>query len=188
MYFNFPFNTMKKIYFITLILFIIPANFSFGKVFNTRDKSLTAAFPKATNIEKIQVFLNDTQSEKIKQKAKTNIDSKLYTFYRATEGNREIGYAVIDTHTLRTTTETVLFVLNCDGSLKYTEILAFFEPQDYMPGNKWMNTFKNKSIKDKIKVGRDIPDITGATITSNSFSDATRKILAIYEVAVKEHH
>ncbi|NIQ12956.1 MAG: FMN-binding protein [Candidatus Dadabacteria bacterium] len=179
---------MKKLILIITIFIILPQSFLSASVFNTREKSLKHAFPNASKIDKIQIFLSDEQVDEIKKLGKTDVDSKIHIFYKAVKDGEEIGYAIIDTHNLRTTTETVLFVLNCDGTLRYAEILAFFEPQDYMPGNKWIDIFKNISLNDKIRVGRDIPDITGATITSNSFSEATRKVLAIYEVAVKNSH
>ena len=61
-----------------------------------------------------------------------------------------LGYAIIDTHTLRTKTETVMFVLNPDGSLRQTEVLAFFEPQDYQAGGNWMELFYDKNLDNSL--------------------------------------
>lgn len=167
-----------------LLLFVV-SEFGYSKVFQTKNKALEISFPNATEIEKRQIFLSADQISEIEQLAKTRINSKLYIFYVAKNGENEIGYAVIDTHKLRTSTETVLYVIDPDGKLKKAEILAFFEPQDYMQGGKWVNLFLDKDLSSSLMVGKDVPNITGATITSHSFAEATRKVLAIYDIAVK---
>ncbi len=172
------------------ILFII---LSFGfvssleaKVFMKRDEALSTAFPDAAEIEKNEIFLSSDQSKAIESLARAKNESKLYIIYEAKNGEKTLGYAIIDTHSLRTKTETVMFVINPDGTLKQTEVLAFFEPQDYQAGGNWMELFEGKNSDDSLKVGKDIPNITGATITANSLSQATRRILAVFKVASEQ--
>ena len=172
----------KILILITLVFFLHGAENVSAKVFLTKGKALELVFPKAEEIEKRHVFLNKRQAESIREMAKVEVDSRLYTFYIAKSGGKETGYAVIDTHTLRTLTETVMFVINPDGTLRHAEILAFFEPTDYMPGGKWINLFPGKIKMDRMKVGKGIPNITGATISAVSFSQATRRVLAVYRV------
>ena len=93
----------------------------------------------------------------------------------------------MDTHLLRTKSETVMYVIGNDGRLINAEILAFFEPSEYMQSEKWLRLFENKNLDNNdIRIDRDIPNITGATITSHEFTESVRKVLAIYKVAVKE--
>lgn len=174
-------HIIKIVFFVALLI----PNISNAEVFLTKDKALELSFPEATNIESRQIFLSKDQQEQAEQLAKTDIDSRFYIFYIAKKGDEEIGYAVIDTHLLRTSTETVLFVIDKDGKLEKAEVLAFFEPQDYMQGERWMQLFFGKDLKSSLDVGKDVPNITGATITSHSFADATRKILAIYKIAIE---
>lgn len=174
-------------------LFIFFVVLSFGlvtslqaKVFMKRDEALKTAFPDAAEIIKNEIFLSTDQSKTIESLAKAKNDSKLYIIYEAKDGEKTLGYAIIDTHSLRTKTETVMFVINPDGTLRQTEVLAFFEPPDYQAGGNWMELFEGKNSEDSLKVGKDIPNITGATITANSLSQATRRILAVFKVASEE--
>lgn len=148
-----------------------------------RDEALKTAFPDATEVEKNEIFLSSEQSREIESLARAKNNSKLYIIYEAKDGDKTIGYAIIDTHTLRTKTETVMFVINPDGSLRQTEVLAFFEPPDYQAGENWMALFEGKTTEDGLKLGKNIPNITGATITANSLSQAIRRILAVFKVA-----
>ncbi len=170
----------KILILITLVFFL--AGDSSAKVFLTKGKALELAFPEAEEIEKRHVFLNERQARNVSEIARTETDSRLYTFYIAKSDGKETGYVVIDTHKLRTMTETVMFVINPDGTLRHAEILAFFEPTDYMPSGKWINLFLGKTKLDGMKVGKAIPNVTGATITTSSFSRATRRVLTVYRV------
>lgn len=174
--------TAKILVLIILVFFLHGAGDSSAKVFLTKGKALELVFPEADEIEKRHIFLAERQAESIGQMAKAEVNSRLYTFYIAKSDGKETGYAVIDTHTLRTLTETVMFVINPDGTLRHAETLAFFEPVDYMPSGKWINLFPEKTKLDGMKVGKGIPNITGATISARSFSRATRRILAVYRV------
>lgn len=173
---------MKRTLFF-LTLFFVSFDICIAKVYLKRDEALKLAFPEATVIEKANVFLNGEEVNEIETISKVKNKSKLYVFYIGVKDDNILGYAVIDTHVLRTKTETVLYVLNPDGSLNKVEILAFFEPQDYMPSGKWLNLFSGKDLNDTLRVGKDLPNITGATITSNELSNSVRRILAVFQVA-----
>jgi hypothetical protein len=158
---------------------------SFSRVYMTRDEALKLAFPDADRVEKKTVFLTEGQAKKIEGIARSNLDSKLYIFYVGRKGSDTLGYAVIDTHLLRTVTETIMVVINPDGTIRQVEILAFFEPPDYMPGKNWVHRFSGKTLEDSLRIGNGIPNITGATITSNSMVRAVRRIVAVFQVAVQ---
>lgn len=172
----------KKLLSIILLLVFFLPNYSTSKVFMKRDEALRTAFPNADTIEKKEVFLTEEQSREIETLARSKVDSKLYIIYEGMRGNESLGYAIIDTHMLRTKTETVMFVVNPDGTLRQAEILAFFEPPEYMPGDNWISLFYGKSADDSLKTGKDIPNITGATITSNSLAQTMRLILSMVKV------
>ena len=167
--------------FITLLI----NSYAFSKVYMTRDEALKLVFPDASEIVKKNIFLNSDQVKEIESLARTKLESKLYLFYEGKKGDETLGYAVIDTHQLRTMTETVIIVINPDGTHRMTEILAFFEPPDYKPEDNWIDLFNGKALNDSLWIGRDIPNITGATITANALMNSIRRVLAVYNIAVK---
>lgn len=177
---------MKTLYILFLCFFIL-VTVAQSKVFMKRDEALALAFSGADRIDKREIFITEEQAREIESLSKSKLSTRLYIVYEGFKGDMSLGYAIIDTHTLRTKTETVMFVINTDGTLRQAEILAFFEPPEYMPGNNWIALFYGKSIKDPLKPGRDIPNITGATITSNSLSQTTRQILALAAVVLTGH-
>ena len=71
---------------------------------------MKTAFPGADKIEKTELFLNDERVKEIESLSKSKLDSKLYIVYTGKKADETLGYAIIDTHSLRTMTETVMFV------------------------------------------------------------------------------
>jgi predicted DNA-binding protein (MmcQ/YjbR family) len=171
---------------LTVSLIVLSYSLAFSKVFMTRGEALKNVFPDADNILKRNIFLSKDQVEKIESLSKTKLYSRLFVFYEGKKGNETLGYAVIDTHQLRSKTETIIVAINPDGTLKLTEILAFFEPSEYMPSKSWLGLYQDKPLDDSLWLGRGVPNITGATITSNALMKSIRSILAVYHVAVKD--
>lgn len=176
---------MKKFIYIFTILILFSTQ-GFAELLMTRDEALETAFPGNNSVEKISIFLNEDQVDEIEKISRAKIDSKIYIFYKFSNGDDSLGYAVLDTHLLRTKSETVMYVIGSDGRLINAEILAFFEPSEYMQSEKWLMLFENEKLNNELRIDRDVPNITGATITSHAFTESVRKVLAIYQVAVKE--
>jgi len=170
---------------ILLFIFVSLVTDSEAKVLLNKDQALKIAFSDAQEIKEEQVFLTDKQVEEIKLYAKVPVESRLYVFYRGIKNNKTVSYALIDTHKLRTTTETLMFIINPDGSIKNIEIMAFYEPMDYMPTDRWIDLFNGKKLNNSLSIGKDIPNITGATITSNSLTTEVRKVLAVFKFGVR---
>ena len=173
--------------FLLLALILFTLGFetaSQAEVYMKRGEALESAFPEADNIEKINVFLTQDQVKEIEALSKTKLDSRFYVIYEGMRGAQTLGYAIIDTHSLRTQSETVMYVINADGTLRYGEVLAFFEPPEYIASDKWMDLFQGKGLMDHaLKLGSDIPNMTGATITAVAFTNAVRRVLGVFAIA-----
>lgn len=175
-----------KTLFVFFLFLLVLAPASQSKVFMNRDDALKLAFPGADRIDKRDIILTQKQAEEIESLSKSKLSTKLYIVYEGFKGDESLGYAIIDTHSLRTKTETVMFVINKDGTLRQAEILAFFEPPEYMPVSNWIALFYGKCISDPLKPGKDIPNITGATITSTALARTMRQILALARVVLTD--
>ena len=181
---------MKNLYYLIIPIiisgfFVVPAK---SDLLVPLKEALDSSFPGATSVEKITVILDDEQTVKVEKISKSKLDSKIHIFYEFRNESDVLGYGVVDTHVLRTKSETVLYLMDNKGNLINSEILAFFEPAEYMPPTKWLNLYDNKNIDDEFRIGKKIPNITGATITAHEFSRNTRKVLAIYKVAISNNN
>ena len=156
------------------------------KVFYAKDEALKLAFPDADRVEMRTFFLKDEELRRAEKTALTRIESKLFTFYLGKKGSSVIGYAAIDTHIVRTLPETFMVVLTPEGKVRTTIVLAFHEPPEYLPSERWLQQFQGKEIDPNLRLGRDIVGIAGSTLSTQAITQGVRKILALFQILVKE--
>jgi hypothetical protein len=180
-------KTVAGFFLITGFMLIFSS--SYGQVFKTQREGFELAFPGDTSVERKALFLTDDQIAKIEPLAKAKLESKLVTYYVGSRADSITGFAFFETSVVRTKPETFMVVVRPDGLVKLVEILAFYEPLDYLPTPRWLKLFNDKMLDDQLWPKRGIHNITGATLTVQSITQGVRKILAIYQVAInKEKH
>lgn len=153
-----------------------------AKVFHSQKAALELAFPSADRIESETYILSSPEAEAIQDLSKSELETRLITIYTAWEGDRIAGYAHIESHTVRTKPEGLLVVLSSSGKVESVKILAFWEPLDYLPTNRWYTQFSGMDRDDRIRVGRDVDAISGATLSARAASAGVRRMLAYYQV------
>lgn len=161
----------------------LPAS-AVARVFLARDEALELAFPGAERVEARDVVLTDDQLERIQKLAAAPLESKLVTVYVGWKSGQPAAYAVFDTHTVRTLPETFLFVIAPDGSLRQAQVLAFHEPEEYLPGKRWLERFDGSRLGDDLKVGSGVSAITGSTLSTRAVTAGVRRALAVWAVVI----
>jgi Na+-translocating ferredoxin:NAD+ oxidoreductase RnfG subunit len=170
----------------TVLVALFESSLLFAEVFKTRDDALATAFEGAGTVLRKTVFLTDEQVSQIESLAKVAVESKIVTYYIGMKSDSAIGFAFFETNVVRTKSETFLVVVRPDGSVQKTEMLAFYEPMDYMPTSNWFTLFRNRVLSDGLWPKREIHNVTGATLTVRAVTQGVRKILATFDVAVRK--
>jgi hypothetical protein len=65
-------------------------------------------------------------------------------------------------------------------------MLAFYEPEEYLPAERWLRQFDQKALSPDLQLRRDIHGIAGATLTSHAVTSGVRKVLAFFRVLIHE--
>ncbi|HWP66392.1 MAG TPA: FMN-binding protein [Candidatus Limnocylindria bacterium] len=151
-----------------------------------KDEALALAFPGATVTAKT-VFLTPEQSRAVKERTGREPPSELFTYYTATKDGTTTGYGVIETHVVRTLPEAVLVVLSPAGAVERVLLLAFYEPPEYRPPDRWLEQFKSRQAGDgrDWRVGRDVHGLTGATLTAHALTDALRRVTVLFDLVIR---
>jgi hypothetical protein len=161
----------------------LPATAS-AKVYLAREEALALAFPGADRVEPRDIVLTDEQKSRIEKLARAPLDSSLVTLYVGWQGGTATRYAIFDTHQVRTFPETFLVVLSASGEVLDTQILAFHEPEEYKPPQRWLDRFAKRRLDDDLQVGRGVVGITGQTLSTRAVTSGIRRALAIWQVLV----
>jgi len=164
----------------------LPAAVAQAKVFHSKEEALALAFPNAEQVETRTFFLTEEQVQQVANLATTPVESKLVTFYVGHKGGQPLGYAFIDTNIVRTLPETFLIVLSPAGIVEKLFVLAFYEPQEYLPSERWLRQFEQKTLNPDLQLRRDIHGIAGSTLSARAVTSGVRRALALFRMLIQE--
>ncbi|MBI3089874.1 MAG: FMN-binding protein [Candidatus Tectomicrobia bacterium] len=156
-----------------------------ARVFFSIEEGLQQAFPEATRFSSRTFIPTPEQQAALEKRAAAAFSRQLLKVWMAHAGERLLGYASIDIHTVRTLPEAVLIALTPQGSVRTVIILAFHEPSEYQPPGRWLELFQEKRLAPTLAFGRDIAGITGSTLSSRAITSSVRRALAVYEVFLR---
>ncbi|MCX7104979.1 MAG: FMN-binding protein [Methylococcales bacterium] len=170
--------------FILLLWLFTTSSSSFATIYYSKNESMELAFGKGTEIESLSLFPDEEQTAKIEQIAKIKLDSGLFTFYVGRGQSKILAYAAIETTNVRTKPETLMIVLTPDGALRDVHVLAFHEPAEYQPPDGWFKKLYNRPLTE-LEINKGVDGISGATLSTRSAINSIRKVMAIYQVMIK---
>ena len=71
--------------------------------------------------------------------------------------------------------------INLDGTLRQFQIVEYREAYGYQVRElKWRDQFVGKTIADKLEVGADIANISGATLSCRHLTDGIKQLLSLH--------
>ena len=139
----------------------------------------------STKIDKEEYKLTDMQIKNIKESAKVKLKKKAITLFKATKNDKIIGYGILINRKVRSKNAAVLYMISSDSILKSIEVIAFNEPMEYIPSNTWMSQFQNRQTDNMLILSKEIPTITGATMSARNIVDGSRVAFAFYNEVLK---
>lgn len=167
-----------------LLLLLALASAGLAGVFYSKEEAMELAFGKGAQVEVLSLFPDARQKETIETLAKAKLSSDLFSFYVGKNQGKILGYAAIETETVRTKPETLMIVLTPQGELSNVVTLAFHEPPEYQPPEHWYGQLIKKSFTE-LDFNKGIHGISGATLSTRAALNSVRRVLAVYEVMVK---
>lgn len=163
---------------------LLPAGGANAQLGGKEEAAIRSLFPDAEAIEAKDVLLTDEMVRRIEGLARAHVRERLVTFYTVRRGGAVAGYAVIHSHVVRTKRETLALAFEADGRIRKITVLAFLEPEEYRPSERWLAQFEGKGASDRLAAGQDIAPITGATLTARGIAEESRWLLQ----ALREAH
>jgi len=165
---------------VPLLLFSVGVG---ATVYYSKQEALELAFGKDALVEMLPLFLEEEQAVAVERLARLKLEGRLYTFYVGKRGDQILGYAAIESHTVRTKPEVLMVVLSPEGRVRQVVVLAFHEPPEYEPAEWWLRQFVGKRLEELS--WQKIDALSGATLTSRAVLKTVRKVVAIFQVVVR---
>lgn len=101
------------------------------------------------------------------------------TVYRVSRGGALLGFAQVRNVKGKDQPITYLVAVDSASALKDIDILVYREPRGgEVAYDSWRKQFRGKTTSAPLQVGKDIKNISGATISSNSVTRGVKQTLA----------
>jgi Na+-translocating ferredoxin:NAD+ oxidoreductase RnfG subunit len=150
-----------------------------AQVFKSQEVALKETFAEADTVIRETLFLDETQLQQIEAKAKMPLSSAIITYYVGYRAGKPYRYVFFEDQVVRTKKAVLLVAISASAQIEKVEVLAFYEPLDYLPISRWFNLFTGKTLADAIMPGNDIDGVTGATLSVRAFAGVARRALAV---------
>jgi len=174
---------MKYIFLLSLLIFSLTPSLSAKILISPIDAMKENYSPTAT-ISKKNILLPNKQFKKIQADAQVKLKTKIYRIYTAVEDGKVLGYGILINNKVRSNNAVIIYFIAND-ILKGIEIIAFNEPPEYIPNKTWSSQFKDIPTEKMLRLSRDIPTITGATLSARSITDGSRIAFALYNEVIR---
>jgi hypothetical protein len=167
--------------FIALPVAALVAPSAFAVQYLTVDQAQTAIFP-GKSFTAAPVKLTAAQRKTIAQQSGVRVLRDEQQVWHVSGG----GWFIVDEVVGKHEFITYAVGLNADGSVKQIEIMDYRETYGgQIRDEKWRAQFAGKTARSTLKLDRDIKNISGATLSCRHITDGVKRLLALYEIALK---
>lgn len=131
-----------------------------------------ALFANATEFRPMVVALSPDQLRQLADRAGGPARPGSWRIWQARQGSTLLGYVVTDAVIGKFELIDYAVALNPAGEIQAVEILAYRESHGYEVRTKpWRAQFSGKSAQSPLRIGDDINNISGATLSCTHITD-----------------
>lgn len=154
-------------------------------VYLTIQAAQQAMFPGARFVEYNLAFTPEQRKTIAKASGVGSFD-KVQRVWDVRSGNGRAGWFIVDRVLGKHEMITYAVALTSDGSVKRIEILEYRETYGGEIRNPaWRQQFVGKRSGSALQLGKDIRNISGATLSSRHVTDGVRRLLVTYQLLLR---
>ncbi len=167
-------------------LVLAPAG-AFAVDYMSADQAAKLMFPEAQSFDAATVSLDAAALQKL-DAAGVKPRSAQWQLKAAHSGGKTLGWVVVDEVVGKFELITYAVGLNADGSVRQVEVLSYRESHGHeirLPA--WRKQFAGKTAAAPMRVGDDIANISGATLSCRHVTEGVRRIVAVVDLARRQN-
>ena len=162
---------------------------AWARVVLTRDQAIAQIYGAGAGAQARTAYLTDAQVEAVKRAARAPFDAHRVTYYEIARGDTALGLAFVDQNVVRTQTEILLIALDPAGAIRAIEVLAWNEPDDFRPPERWLQRARGQASATTLEPGKSLPHLAGATLSGRAVAACGRRALALAALVTRaENH
>lgn len=146
----------------------------------TAEQAAKIIFPEADHLVYEPVTLTKAQMQGIQKQAGVMQRWTKQDIWRAEKNGHLIGYFIRDEVIGKHEFITYGAGLSADGHVRAVEILSYKETRGQeVLQESWRNHFKGKSLNDAFQLNKDVPNISGATLSCKNIMNGVKRLLVL---------
>lgn len=142
-------------------------------------------FPDADSFIDHSVKLTNDQKKQIKKLSGLRQRWDKQAVWRVEKEKQLIGWFIVDNVVGKHEFITYGTALSPDGHVIGIEIMSYRETHgDEVRQASWREQLKGKTLNDKFKLDKDVPNISGATLSCRNVMDGVKRLLAFQQIVL----
>lgn len=163
-------------------LFPATAQIAFATVYMSIAEAQRLLFP-GKRLEPVPFELSEETAQRIEKASGVRVRERSLQVWRVEGGGVFVVDEVLGKH------EFIPYAVGLDatGAVVGVEILEYRETYgDGIRDAAWRKQFSGKLPGDELKFGRDVRNISGATLSCRHISDGVKRLLVTFELALRD--
>ena len=149
------------------------------------EQAQKALFPEAERFVVAPLLLTEAQREAITEQSNIQQRWEKQDIWRAEKGGQLLGWFIVDKVIGKHEFITYAAALAPSGVVRGVEIMIFNETHgDQVREASWRKTLENKTLADPFKLDKDVPNISGATLSCRNVMNGVKRLLVLQKLAL----
>jgi Na+-translocating ferredoxin:NAD+ oxidoreductase RnfG subunit len=166
---------------ITAILMAV-AGPAAAEVYLTKEQALDVALPKDCERRYDPKDISEQLTEKLEEQSLLGEELKQAHFFVCERSGKPLGYALIDSEIGKHLPITYVVGLSADGKITRVEMMVFREVRGWEARErKFLQQFEGKDLHDEMRLGRQISNATGATLSAAALTKGVKRALFLWQ-------
>jgi hypothetical protein len=155
---------------------------SYATVYLTIEQAQSILFPGAT-FQSHALTLTEEQAKAIARASGVNVLNKQLRVWRVSTG----GWFIVDEVVGKHEFIPIALALDDQGAVKGVEILEYREAYGgQVRDPHWLQQFVGRSPGARLRLDKDIRNVSGATLSCKHVTDGVNRLLVTYEIVLRQ--
>lgn len=150
------------------------------KVYLTLAQALEKVYPNADTVWSETWSPTKAERRRIERKLGWRLADSTFTIYRGMAGDVDAGYAIVGEEIGLYKPITFLVKVGTDHKVDAVHVMVYRESRGgEVRRRRFLTQYDGKSVRNPIRINRDIIGITGATLSVRAMNAGVKKALAV---------
>lgn len=176
-------NHLAGLMLVPVVAIVAPA---YAADYMTVEQAQKLFFPDAATFADRKLTLDEKQRDLIKEKAGVRQRTETQPVWSAERDGKVMGWVFVDDVVGKHEFITYATAISRTGEVIGVEILSYRETHGgQVRDAAWRENFKGKTLADPWRLGKDIPNISGATLSCRNVTDGVKRLLVMWDLVLR---